>query len=49
MTSHARPDTDMAQPAPRLPVRAKLVTQELNPLQSWQLARNNVLSIIPER
>nr|WP_245819052.1 cytochrome P450 [Marivita hallyeonensis] len=33
---------------PALPVRAELVRKPLNALQSWQAARDNVLSIIPE-
>ncbi|MDP4992781.1 MAG: cytochrome P450 [Marivita lacus] len=34
--------------APAMPVRAALVREPLNVLQSWQASRQNLLSIIPE-
>ena len=48
MTVHPFPGVDIAEHERPFPVRAELVRKPLNALQSWQAARENVLSIIPE-
>jgi cytochrome P450 len=48
MTLHRFPNADVTEPNCPFPVRAKLVRTPLNAFQSWQTARDNVLSIIPE-
>lgn len=48
MTLHPVSGLDPAAQDRPLPVRANLVRRPLNALQSWQAARDNVLSIIPE-
>jgi len=42
------PNADVSEKDLLHPVRAKLVRTPLNAFQSWQAARDNVLSIIPE-
>jgi cytochrome P450 len=43
-----RVDPDIPDTAKPLPVRADLVREPLNILQSWQASRQNLLTIIPE-